>query len=281
VTAPANPRALLARWGLRPQKKYGQNFLLDPAIARRIARLCVGSDNANTPARVVEIGAGTGTLTLALLEEGADVTAIEIDPELISLLRSRDELRDAHVVQGDALAFDYGKWSQSTLWRVAGNLPYNVATPLIVGFAEMSEGPDSVTVTVQKDVADRLAAMPGTPSYGSLSVAVQYAMRVEQAFTLGPNAFYPPPKVESAVVHLVRRCEPAVHPHDLALFRKVVRGAFAYRRKTLVNSLALALDVPRATVERAVTASNLSSEQRGERLGLDDFARLADALAEG
>jgi 16S rRNA (adenine1518-N6/adenine1519-N6)-dimethyltransferase len=134
---------------------------------------------------------------------------------------------------------------------------------------------------VQKDVADRLAATPGTAAYGSLSVAVQYALNVERAFTLGPSAFYPPPKVRSAVVRMVRRAKPAVEPRDLALFRKVVRGAFAYRRKTLINRLALALEMPHAAVARAVAASRLSPELRGERLDLDDFARLADALAEG
>ncbi len=277
----AHPRALLARWGLRPRKRYGQNFLVDPATAQRIARLCVSFCEDGRRARVLEIGAGTGALTLALLETGADLTTIEIDPALIALLRSRDDLRGAEIVQGDALEFDYARWSHGASWSVAGNLPYNVATPLIVGFAEMPNGPESLTVMVQKDVADRLAATPGTAAYGSLSVAVQYALNVERAFTLGPSAFYPPPKVRSAVVRMVRRAKPAVEPRDLALFRKVVRGAFAYRRKTLVNSLALALDMPHAAVARAVAASRLSPELRGERLDLDDFARLADALAEG
>ncbi len=184
-------------------------------------------------------------------------------------------------MQSDALEFDYASWSQGAPWRVAGNLPYNVATALVVGFAEMSHGPESLTVMVQKDVADRLVAAPGTSSYGSLSVAVQYAHHVERAFTLGPGAFYPSPKVRSTLVRIIRREKPAVAPRDLALFRKVVRGAFAYRRKTLVNSLALALDMPHSAVARAVAASSLSPELRGERLDLDDFARLADALAEG
>ena len=167
-------------------------------------------------------------------------------------------------------------------WRVAGNLPYNVATPLIVGLVEMERGPQSLTVMIQKDVADRLAAKPGTPAYGSLSIAVQYAMRVERAFTLGPRAFYPPPKVDSTVVQLAPSREPAVRPRDLVLFRKVVRGAFAYRRKTLANSLTLALDLDRATIAAAQShASDLAPEERGERLSLDDFARLADALAAG
>ncbi|MBV8116350.1 MAG: 16S rRNA (adenine(1518)-N(6)/adenine(1519)-N(6))-dimethyltransferase, partial [Candidatus Eremiobacteraeota bacterium] len=141
-------------------------------------------------------------------------------------------------------------------------------------------GPETLTVMVQKDVADRLVATVGTRAYGSLSVAVQYALHVERAFTLDPSAFYPAPNVRSTVVQLLRRDRPAVAPHDVALFWKVVRAAFAYRRKTLVNSIALALDLPHATIARAVAASNLSPELRGERLDLYDFARLADALAD-
>ena len=273
-----HPRALLARWGLRPKKRYGQNFLMDTGAATRIARLCVGGEAG---ARVVEIGAGTGTLTHALLAEGAAVTAIEIDRELVELLRSRDDLRLAQVVEADALEFDYASYADSGPWRVAGNLPYNVATPLILRFCEMDRGPQSLTVMIQKDVAERLAAKPGTSAYGSLTVAVGYAMRVRREFTLGPGAFYPAPKVHSTVAFMERREHPPVHPRDLALFWKVVRGAFAYRRKTLANSLILSLGIDRARVERAIATSNLSPEQRGERLDLDDFARLADALAEG
>ena len=279
MTGAQHPRALLARAGLRPKKKYGQNFLMDGQAARRIARLCISG--APPPVRVLEIGAGTGALTLALLEEGADVTALEIDPDLAALLQAREDLTRARIVQADALAFDYAQWAGGAPWHVAGNLPYNVATPLIANFAEMSAGPQSATVMVQKDVADRLCAQPGTKAYGSLSVAVQYTMRVERAFTLGPKSFYPPPKVHSTVVQLVRRAEPAVRPADVALFRKVVRAAFAYRRKTLANSVALALGTDRASLERALAASNLDPEIRGERLTLDDFARVADALAEG
>lgn len=251
---------------------------MDSAAAHRIARLSL--EEAAPQTRIVEIGAGTGALTLALLEEGADVTAIEIDPELISVLASREELQRAHIVAADAMQFDFAAFARAGPWRVAGNLPYNVATPLIVGLVEMEHGPEAITVMIQKDVADRLAAKPGTPSYGSLSIAVQYAMRVERAFTLGPRSFYPSPKVDSTVVRLRRLQTAAVAPRDLALFRKVVRAAFAYRRKTLANSLALALGFERPRIAQALEASHLSPETRGEQLDLAAFARLADALAE-
>jgi 16S rRNA (adenine1518-N6/adenine1519-N6)-dimethyltransferase len=274
-----DPRKLLAQAGIRPKKRYGQNFLVNASAARNIARLSLSEASAES--RCIEIGAGTGTLTLALLEQGASVTALEIDPELVAVLRARPELAAAHIVMADALTFDYSEWARGQRWLAAGNLPYNIATPLMLRLIEMHDGPDSVTVMVQKDVAQRVTASPGTPAYGSLSVAVQYAMSAELAFTLAPGSFFPPPKVHSSVVRLVRRAEPAVRTRDEPLFWKVVRGAFAYRRKTLVNSLTLALDFDRARIARALASCNISPELRGERLDLGDFAKLADALAEG
>jgi 16S rRNA (adenine1518-N6/adenine1519-N6)-dimethyltransferase len=272
-----SPRRLLARAGIRPKKRYGQTFLENASAARQIARLSLADARG---ARILEIGAGTGMLTLALLEEGADLTAIEIDASLVALLDLRDDLAAAEIVKADAMEFDYAAWSSGRRWHVAGNLPYNIATALMLRLIEMQHGPDSLTVMVQKDVAERFFAAPATPAYGSLSVAVQYAMHVQPLLTLPPKAFFPPPKVHSSVVRLVRRAEPAVSPRDSETFWKVVRGAFAYRRKTLANSLSLALGLDRAKIARAIKLSNLSPELRGERLDLGDFARLADALAE-
>lgn len=270
---------MLAQAALRPKKRYGQNFLQNEPAARQIARLALAGSNEST--QTLEIGAGTGVLTRALLDEDAKLTAIEIDPNLVALLRSREDLTRALIVHADALTFDYAAWSAGRPWIVAGNLPFNVATPILMRLIEMHAGPLSMTVMVQKDVADRLVAAPGTPAYGSLSVAVQYAMLAQPALTLAPGSFFPPPKVRSSVVQLVRRAEPAVRPRDSTMFWKVVRGAFAYRRKTLANSLALALHLDRAKIAQALDSSNLSPELRGERLDLGDFARLADALAEG
>ena len=251
---------------------------MDASASRRIAHLVC--DDAPPGARVIEIGAGTGTLTHSLIEAGAKVTALEIDPELVSILGNRPDLASATIVLADALTYDYAAYARGGPWRVAGNLPYNVATPLLLMLTEMDDGPDVIVAMIQKDVADRIGAKPGTAAYGSLSIAVQYAMRVERAFSLGPRAFYPAPKVDSTVVRLVRRAEPAVHPHDLDLFRKVVRGAFAYRRKTLANSLALALHIERDVIAAAIAKSDLPAESRGEQLDLQTFCRLADNLAE-
>lgn len=267
-----HPKALLERFGYRPKKKFGQNFLADEGTARRIAALTLGSQ------RIVEIGPGTGALTRALLETGARVTAIDLDHDMIRILQSQPDLSAAEIVHADALTFDYARFSAEQPWSIAGNLPYNAATPLIMRFIEMSGGPGQLVVMVQKEVAQRIAARPATPAYGSLSVAVQYAMTVERAFTLGPQAFYPRPKIDSTVIVLRRRAHKAVEVADEYRFLKVVRAAFAYRRKTLANSLSLALGAQRSDVTRILQDLALSTEIRGEQLGLADFARLADRL---
>ncbi len=251
---------------------------MDAGASRRIAHLAC--DDAPAGVRVIEIGAGTGALTHALLEAGARVTALEIDPQLIAILGNRPDLASATIVLADALTYDYAAYARAGPWRAAGNLPYNIATPLLIGLVEMEDGPDVIVAMIQKDVADRIGAKPGTAAYGSLSIAVQYAMHVERAFTLGPRAFYPPPKVDSTVIRLVRRVKPAVHPRDLELFRKVVRGAFAYRRKTLANSLALSLHIERDVIAKAIAQSDLPAESRGEQLDLEAFCAVADNLAE-
>lgn len=255
---------------------------MDASAAARIAGLVLepSARGADLPQglRVLEIGAGTGQLTQALLEAGVAVTVIDIDDDMIRILRSRPELGAAHIEHADALSFEYARFAASQPWRVVGNLPYNIATPLIVNLIELRDGPEMLVVMVQKDVADRFIAKPGTKAYGSLSVAVQYAMHVERAFTLGPQVFFPRPKVHSTVIRLTRRAQPAVVVRNEKWFLQVVRGGFAYRRKTLANSLALALGLRRNSVAQALQTLQLDTEIRGEQLGIADFARVADAL---
>lgn len=273
-----HPKALLDQFGYRPKKRLGQNFLMDAGAAARIAQLVVDGSPEGESIRVLEIGPGTGALTQALVNVNGDVSALEIDADMVRVLRSREELRSANILQADALTFDYAAFAGDRNWRVTGNLPYNIATPLVMQFIEMRNGPQRLVVMVQKEVAQRFAAEPSTPAYGSLSVAVQYAMYVEKAFTLKPGAFYPRPKIDSTVVRLTRRAAPAVAVRDEHRFLQVVRAAFAYRRKTLANSLSLAIGVPRAAVTLALQQIGLDTEIRGEQLGLTDFARLADHL---
>jgi 16S rRNA (adenine1518-N6/adenine1519-N6)-dimethyltransferase len=248
---------------------------MDTGTALRIGRLAV-----EQPAqRVIEIGAGTGVLTAALVALGADVTAFDVDPDMLTILRSRDDLTGARIEQADALEFDYAAWAADGEWNAAGNLPYNIATPLMLQLADLPNPPQRIVAMIQKDVADRLTARPGTASYGSLTVAIGFRMKVERAFTVGPGQFYPRPNVNSAVVVLSRHAVPPVVVHDRVLFESVVRGAFAYRRKTLANSLALALGLPRERIADALRRLQLHPEIRGEVLDLAAFAALTDALA--
>jgi 16S rRNA (adenine1518-N6/adenine1519-N6)-dimethyltransferase len=269
-----NPRALLNSRGLRPKKSLGQNFLMDAGTSGRIARLTVDGPGE----RVLEVGAGTGSLTAALLAAGADLTAFDLDDSLVDVLRSRDDLAAVRIEHGDALAYDYAAYSGDQPWRVAGNLPYNIATPLLIRLAQMDHPPERIVAMIQKDVADRLLAAPGTAAYGSLTIALALSMRVERAFNVSPGQFFPRPKVVSSVVVLHRRAEPPATVRDRQRFEQVVRGAFAYRRKTLANSLALALELPRERIAAALAALDLDADIRGETLDLPTFAALTDAL---
>lgn len=249
---------------------------MDAGAAARIARLAVPAAGE----RVLEIGAGTGALTRALIAQGADVTAFDIDPDMVAVLRSREDLAPATIERADALAFDYEGWAGDAPWVAAGNLPYNIATPLMLALADSRRPPERIVAMIQRDVADRLTAKPGTASYGSLTVAIGLRMRVERAFSVSPAQFYPRPKVNSAVVVLRRHTIAPVAVRDVAHFERVVRGAFAYRRKTLANALALSLAVPRERIAEAIRTLDLRPEIRGEALDLATFAALADALAD-
>jgi 16S rRNA (adenine1518-N6/adenine1519-N6)-dimethyltransferase len=247
---------------------------MDGGAAKRIAQACVWEPGSC----VIEIGAGTGTLTRALLECAASVIALEVDGELFALLRERADLAAAAILHADALDFDYAAAADGRRWCAAGNLPYNIATPLIIGWFGGANPPARIVAMVQKDVAERLGARPSTPHFGSLSLLAQYWTTVRRKFVLGPNAFYPRPKVDSAVVVMERREQPAVAVRDPTFFLQVVRGAFAYRRKTLANSLSLALGIERARTQAALAALDVDTEIRAEQLELGTFGALSDSL---
>ncbi len=247
---------------------------MDGGAVAKIALACVPEPDA----RVVEVGAGTGALTAALVARGARVTAIEIDDDLIGVLRGRTDLAAATLVHADALAYPYDESSEDGPWCAAGNLPYNVATPLIARWLTLERPPQRIVAMVQRDVADRMLARPSTPAYGSLTLFVSYHMEVRRAFTLGPGAFFPRPGVDSTVVVMERRSEPVVRVRRPAFLLQVVRGAFAYRRKTLANSLSLALGIERGRTQAALATMNVDSEIRAEQLDLGAFGALADLL---
>ncbi len=266
-------RSLLSDRGLRPKKHLGQHFLVDEASVSRIADLVI------TTNPLVEVGPGTGVLTRALAPRVPKLQVIEIDPDMVAILCADPALTNVTITEHDALTYDYAALSQAGPWHATGNLPYNVGTPLLLQWIESPSPPERITVMVQKDVAERLAAQVNTPAYGSLSVAAQLIMTVRCAFVLGPQAFYPKPKVDSAVVVLERRAEPIVSGTLLTQTRAVVRAAFAYRRKTLANSLHLALGLERTLAQGALRSIGLDTEIRGEQLGLNAFVALAKALA--
>jgi 16S rRNA (adenine1518-N6/adenine1519-N6)-dimethyltransferase len=258
---------------VRPKRSLGQHFLLDHTIADRVAALAIGDDR---DVRVLEVGAGTGALTVSLVQHGARVTALEIDAKLVALLRAREDLHGAEIVEADALRYPYDEYAQLGAWRLAGNLPYNVGTPLVAEIARLLRPPERIVVMLQKDVIDRLVAKPSTPAYGSLTLVVAARMRVRRALTIGRTHFWPQPNVESSVAVL----EPSrqVEVENLTRFDEVVKAAFAYRRKTLANSLLRALGAPRDQTVAALEALNLDPETRAEQLDLATFAKLAAQL---
>lgn len=275
LATPAGTARIIRTYGLRPRKRWGQHFLVSRQALDRILQV---ADLARTDT-VLEIGAGLGTLTVALAERAGRVIAVEIDPALLPALR--DAVGGApHVtiVHGDVLALDLARlFGESTSRTVVANLPYNIASLLIVSLLERPLGIRRMVLTVQREVADRLAATPGSKDYGLLSVAVQYRADAALVGRIPPGAFYPPPDVESGVVRLEARGRPGCAVDDEGLFFRVVRAAFAQRRKMLRNALASGLALAPTEVEAACAASGIEARRRGETLTLEEFAALANS----
>jgi 16S rRNA (adenine1518-N6/adenine1519-N6)-dimethyltransferase len=259
--------ALLSAHGLSPSRALGQNFVVDPNTVRRIARMAgVGPGDL-----VLEIGAGLGSLTLALAETGARVEALEVDQHLVPVLRDVVEGRDVGVHHADALHAHYDAILGGRGAVAVANLPYNVATPVVLHLLETVPQVTRMLVMVQREVAERLAASAGDDAYGAVSLRVQYFAEAKVVGRVAPSVFVPRPKVESALVAIVRRERVRVDPSlasEEALF-EVVRTSFAHRRKMLRRSLAeWASD---GVFERA----DVDPTRRPEELTLEEFARLA------
>ena len=260
---------LLADHGLRPSRALGQNFVVDPNTVRRIARLAgVGPDD-----QVLEIGAGLGSLTLALVETGAHVIAMEVDKYLIEALRSVVEPHGVVVVHDDALHAPYATILDGRPSVVVANLPYNVATPLVLHLLESEPLISRMLVMVQKEVGERLAANAGDDAFGAVSLRLQYFADARVVGKVGPSVFVPRPNVDSALVSIVRRERVRIDPSEVgeAELFEVVRTSFAHRRKMLRRSLA---DwVTPGVFDRA----GIDETRRPEELTLEEFARLAKA----
>ena len=265
----ARIRALLDEHGLAPSRALGQNFVIDPNTVRRIAALAGDGDD------VLEIGAGLGSLTLALAENGRRVLAVELDRHLVPVLR---DVVAGHpgvtVVQGDALDVDFGQLlAGAPAWRLAANLPYNVGTTILLRVLEEAPAVTGGVVLVQREVAERLAAVPGERAYGIPSVKVAWWASAETAGRVPATVFHPRPRVESALVRLERRPPPG----DEAMRRRVfalVDAGFGQRRKMLRRSLMSIDGVDPETFD----AAGVEPSARAEDLGLDDWVRLASAI---
>lgn len=273
-------RALLDRHGFHFSKSMGQNFLIDPEIPYNIA----ASSQADKNCGVLEIGPGIGPLTSELAQRAGKVVSIELDKSLLPVLKeTMAPYPNVEIVPGDAMKLDLNALIEEKFQGlrpiVCANLPYNITTPILEKFIQ-TPAIETMTVLIQKEVAQRLAAAQGDSDGGSFSLFLQYYMETEYLFDVPREKFLPAPKVTSAVLRCVRRKKPAVEVEDEAFFFKVMRGGFLLRRKTLTNSLSAALKVyDKETIQSAIEACGLRPDVRGERLTLQDFANLASHLA--
>ena len=273
---------VLQKYGFVFQKRFGQNFLIDEHVLEKI----IESSGITKDDFILEIGPGIGTMTQYLAEAAREVTAVEIDDALIPILKDTlKEWDNVTVLHGDILKTDIRKIAdeknQGRPIKVVANLPYYITTPIIMGLFESHVPVDSITVMVQKEVADRMQTGPGSKDYGALSLAVQYYAEPKIVANVPPNCFMPRPKVGSAVIRLTRHQNPPVTTLDEKLMFRLIRASFNQRRKTLSNSLKNSQELPysKEEVEAAIKECGLPLNIRGEALTLEQFARLSDTFS--
>ena len=278
---PRNTIEVLQRHNFTFQKKYGQNFLVDPNVLERV----MDAAGVSGEDCVLEIGPGIGTMTQLLAERAGKVVAVEIDRNLIPILEETlSPYSNVTVINEDILKLDVEEAirvrGEGRPVKVVANLPYYITTPIIMSLLEGGAPLESITVMVQKEVAERMQAGPGTKDYGALSLAVQYYSRPEVVANVPPNCFIPRPNVGSAVIRLTRYGTPPVQAADPGKLFAVIRASFNQRRKTLANSLANAPGLPasRERVTRILEEMGLPAMIRGEALTLEQFAELSDRL---
>lgn len=265
------------------QKKFGQNFLIDDHVITKI----INAAEITKDDLVLEIGPGIGTMTQYLAESAGKVIAVEIDKNLIPILgETLAEYDNVMVINEDILKLDINRLveeeNDGKPIKVVANLPYYITTPIIIGLFESHVPLQSITVMVQKEVADRMQVGPGSKDYGALSLAVQYYAKPYIAANVPPNCFIPRPGVGSAVIRLTRYEEPPVMVKDESLMFKLIRASFNQRRKTLQNGIANSPELPysKAQVEKALEKMGLAANVRGESLTLAEFAKLSDTISE-
>ena len=280
---PKNTIEVIQKYNFAFQKKFGQNFLIDTHVLDKIIS-AAGMTKEDT---VLDVGPGIGTMTQRLSQAAGQVIAVEIDTNLIPILK--DTLQDCEnvtVINEDILKIDIKKMAEEKGGgrpvKVVANLPYYITTPIIMGLFESGVPIDNITVMVQKEVADRMKEGPGSKDYGALSLAVQYYAEPEIVANVPPNCFIPRPNVGSAVIRLTRHKEMPVEVKDPALMFKIIRASFNQRRKTLQNGLGNAPELPytKEQIAAAIAEMGLTPKIRGEALSLAQFAQLSDILGE-
>ena len=270
-------RRELKEYGLIPRKKWGQHFLIDCNILNKVIRTA----QVEKGDVVLEIGSGLGEMTFALARQARRVIAVEIDPKLVEILKKKAvDYPNVEVLQGDILKIDFNHFfdREGGRIKVVANLPYQISAPLLFRFIESKKVFSTFTLMLQKEVAERMVASPGRKDYGPLSIFVQLVWNLSIRFLVKPSAFFPPPEVESAVVHMVPKERPMVELQDEEWFVQVVRGCFGYRRKTLLNGLRHSkLSLPQ-DLEWRIESIGIDPRRRPETLTIQEFAHLAEAL---
>lgn len=267
---------IVKTFGIHITKKLGQNFLIRKEVVDGI----VAAGSVKEGDTVLEIGPGIGTLTQGLAETGANVVAVEVDKQLISVLaKTLQGYENVRVVHGDILKLDISREIMAEKYKVIANLPYYITTPIIMMLLEQRLPVEVLVTMVQKEVAERMVAKPGGKEYGSLSVAVQYYTEADIMFTVPPASFYPSPAVESAVIRCKVRDKPPVDVVDEKAFFRIVKAAFSQRRKTFSNTLKAA-GIPPELIAAMLDKAGIDGIRRGETLSLAEFAAVANAWVE-
>lgn len=283
IATPSRTKEILATYELSAKKSLGQNFIIDTNILEKI----VSAAKINEKTTVIEVGPGIGALTEQIAKHAGKVFAFEIDDRLLPVLEDTlspyDNVTVLHqdILKADLAIFEKEQLMDPEHLVVAANLPYYVTTPIIMSFLESNLPVETMVLMMQKEVAQRISAKPSTKAYGSLSVAVQYYMDAEVAFTVPKTVFMPQPNVESAVIRLTKKETPEVTVKDELFFFEVVRLAFVQRRKTLWNNLKVAYGKEKHVQEKisdALEKANIDPARRGETLTIQEFGRLSDEL---
>ena len=270
-------RQELKEYGLIPKKGWGQHFLIDRNILNKVIQIA----QINEKDVVLEVGPGLGEMTIGLAKKAKRVITVEIDSKLVEILKKKVmDYPNVEVIKGDILKVDFNKLlnQEKAPVKVVANLPYQISTPLLFRFIESKKLFFTLTLMLQKEVAKRMVAPPGGKEYGPLSIFVQLVSNLSIRFFVKPTAFFPPPKVESTVIHITWKEKPMVEVKDEEWFKKIVKGCFSYRRKTLINALKHS-DLPLPNdIEPKVKKIGIDPQRRPETLSIEEFVNLAEIL---